>query len=84
MGTPARRPVAVVPAPPWCTTARQSGKTAAKFVARTHLDMVEMGTSTEVAPPGANQCPLAQLRACRSDHGKRVGRRFHRHAAKAK
>ena len=29
VGTPARRPTAVVPAPPWCTTARQAGKVAA-------------------------------------------------------
>ena len=29
VGTPARRPAAVVPAPPWWTTARQAGKIAA-------------------------------------------------------
>ena len=29
VGTPARRPAAVVPAPPWWTTARQAGKVAA-------------------------------------------------------
>ena len=37
MGTPARRPAAVVPAPPWCTTARQAGKVAAKLTVLTTL-----------------------------------------------
>ena len=34
-GTPARRPMAVVPASPWCTTARQAGKVTAQFTVPT-------------------------------------------------
>jgi hypothetical protein len=43
VGTPARRPAAVAAAPPGWTTARQTGKTAAKFTAPTNLDVLEMG-----------------------------------------
>jgi hypothetical protein len=39
VGIPARMPAAVVPAPPWWTTARQAGKTAEWFTAPTALDV---------------------------------------------
>ena len=59
VGTPARRPAFVVPAPPWCTTARQAGKIAAKFITPTTLTCSKWGTLAEVGPGGANQRPLA-------------------------
>ena len=46
-----------------------------------HLDVLEMGDVAEISRAGANQRPLAQLRAGRADHGDRVGRRFDRYAA---
>ena len=59
MGTPARMPAAVVPAPPWWTTARQAGKTAAWFTAPTTFMWSKCGMSAEVTRAGANQRPLA-------------------------
>ena len=50
MGTPARRPAAVVPAPPWCTTARQAGKPAAKSIAPTTLTCSKWGTWPKSVP----------------------------------
>ena len=59
MGTPARRPAAVVPEPPWWTTARQAGKIGRVIHRAHHLDVVEMWDVAEVTPAGANQRPLA-------------------------
>ena len=52
VGIPARMPAAVVPAPPWWTTARQAGKTAAWFTAFTILTWSPCGMSVKsLAPP---------------------------------
>ncbi len=44
MGIPARSPAAVVPAPPWWTTARQAGKIAAWLIAGTTLTWSKCST----------------------------------------
>ena len=58
VGTPARRPMAVVPVPPWCTTARQVGKMVAKFIVPTTLTWSEWGTLLKSVASGAHQRPL--------------------------
>ena len=63
VGTPARRPMAVVPVPPWWTTARQAGKTVEKFTAPTTLTWSEWGTllkSVPAAPTNARSPNSAQ------------------------
>ena len=50
VGIPARMPAAVVPAPPWWTTARHAGKTAASSPVH-NLDMVGMLDVGEVIGP---------------------------------
>ena len=81
MGTPARIPAEVVPAPPWWTTARHMGKTAAWLTARTTLTWSPCEAPAEVGCAGADQGPLAQLRARRADHGDGRCGGFDRHAA---
>jgi len=78
-------PAAVVPEPPWWTTARQDGKGGRVIQRADYLDVVETWEVSVVigTAAAANQRPLAQFRAGRADHGDRVSGCCNRRAAKA-
>jgi hypothetical protein len=50
------------------------GKRSGVIDAAYHLDVLQAGDAAEVSPARADQCPLAELRADRADHGEHAGR----------